>query len=134
MSDEASPARTFEDLEVFKRAYRVSVEIHRMSLELPKIEQYGLADQVRRSSKSVCANIVEGFGRQRTGGSEFQRFLTIAMGSADAMRLWCRYCLDLGYIDEAQWRHWRDEYQAIAKMLNALRTHRDEAARRRSDP
>ncbi len=105
-----------------------------MSLDLPKIEQYGLADQVRRSSKSVCANIVEGFGRQRAGGSEFQRFLTIAMGSADEMRLWCRYCLDLGYIDEEHWCRWRDEYQAIAKMLNALRTSRDEAAKRRSDP
>ena len=36
------------------------------------------------------------------------------------MRVWCRYCLDLEYIDEPTWRHWRDEYQEIAKMLNGL--------------
>ena len=120
MSDEASPARSFEDLEVFKRAYRVSLEVHRMSLDFPKIEQYALADQVRRASKSICANIAEGFGKQRQSMVEFKRFLTIAMGSADEMRVWSRYCLDLGYIDEPVWRRWRDEYQEIAKMLNGL--------------
>ena len=120
MGGEATPARSFEDLAVFKRAYRVSLEVHRMSLEFPKIEQYALADQVRRASKSICANIAEGFGKQRQSTAEFKRFLTIAMGSADEMRVWSRYCLDLGYIDEPVWRRWRDEYQEIAKMLNGL--------------
>ena len=120
MGDEASPARTFEDLAVFQRAYRVSLEVHRMSLDVPKIEHYGLADQVRRASKSICANIAEGFGKQRQSTVEFKRFLMIAMGSADEMRVWSRYCLDLGYIDEPVWRRWRDEYQEIAKMLNGL--------------
>ena len=54
-----------EDLEVFRRAYRVSLEVHRASLEFPRIEQFALADQVRRASKSICANLAEGFGRQR---------------------------------------------------------------------
>ena len=49
-------ARGFEDLEVFRRAYRVSLEVHRASLELPRIEQRALADQIRRASKSICAN------------------------------------------------------------------------------
>jgi four helix bundle protein len=54
-------ARKFEDLEVFRRAYRLSLEVHRLSLELSRIEQFALADQVRRASKSICANIAEGF-------------------------------------------------------------------------
>ena len=41
----------FEDLEVFRRAYRLSLEVHRASLEFPRIEQFALADQVRRASK-----------------------------------------------------------------------------------
>jgi len=45
--------QSFEDLEVFKRAYRVSLELHRVSLSFTKIEQMALADQVRRASKSV---------------------------------------------------------------------------------
>src|ERR1700735_3060246 len=54
-----------EDLDVFKRAYALSIQLHRASLNFPKIEQYaGLADQLRRASKSVCGLIVEGGGRQ----------------------------------------------------------------------
>lgn len=112
--------RNFEDLEVFKRAYRLSLDVHRMSLEFPKIEQYALADQLRRASKSICANLAEGFGRQRQSKSDFKRFVTIAMGAADEMRVWTRYCLDLGYIDQETWQRWRDEYHEIAKMLHGL--------------
>ena len=111
---------SFEDLEVFKRAYRVSLEVHRRSLGFPALEQGALGDQVRRASKSICANIAEGFARQGHAPADFRRFLTMAMGSADEMRLWSRYCLDLGYIDEAMWQAWRDDYQAIAKMLRGL--------------
>ena len=54
-----------EDLVVFRRAYALSLEVHRATLEFPKIEQYALANQLRRSTKSICANISEGFGKQR---------------------------------------------------------------------
>ena len=113
-------AKSFEDLEVFQRAYRLSLEIHRESLRFPKIEQWTLGDQVRRASKSIPVNIAEGFGKQSDSVAEFRRFLRMAMGSADEMRVWVRYCLDLGYIDDHTWRRWRDEYHAIAKMLQGL--------------
>ena len=113
-------AHSFEDLEVFKRAYRLSLAVHRQSLDFPKIEQYALGDQIRRASKSICANIAEGFGKQRQSPAEFKRYLLMAMGSADEMRVWCRYCFDLGYVDEDTWRQWRDEYHEIAKMLQGL--------------
>ena len=50
-------ANRVEDLAVFRRAYRLSLEVHRASLEFPRIEQFALADQVRRASKSICANL-----------------------------------------------------------------------------
>ena len=111
---------SFEDLEVFQKAYRISLEIHRRSLEFPKIEQRSLADQVRRASKSICANLAEGFGKQRYSSAEFKRFIMMAIGSSDEMRVWLRYCLDLGYLREEEWRRWRDEYQEIARMLSGL--------------
>jgi four helix bundle protein len=114
------PASSFEDLEVFKRAYKASLAVHRKSLEFPAIEQRGLADQVRRASKSICANIAEGFARQGVQPADFRRFLIMALGSADEMRVWLRYCLDLGYIDEVIWQTWRQEYHEIAKMLQGL--------------
>ena len=110
----------FEELEVFQRAYRVSLELHRVSLEFPALEQRVLADQLRRASKSIPANIAEGFGKQRLSKAEFNRFLMMAVGSADEIRVWLRYAYDLGYLEEAQWQAWREEYQVIAKMLQAL--------------
>ncbi len=117
--DKSGPA-SFEDLEVFKRAYRVSLLVHRASLKFPKVEQYGLADQIRRASKSICANLAEGFAKWHGSAPEFRRYVHMAIGSADEMRVWARYCLDLGYIDEATWRHWRDDYREIARMLHGL--------------
>ncbi len=113
-------AFAFEDLEVFKRAYRISLEVHRASLDFPAVEQRALADQVRRASKSICANLAEGFARQGRSPADFRRFIVIAVGSSDEMRVWSRYCLDLGYIDEPVWKKWRDEYQEISKMLQGL--------------
>ena len=109
-----------EDLEVFGRAYRLSLEVHRMSLEFPRIEQFALAVQVRRASKSICANLAEGFGRQQQSKPEFRRFLMMALGSADEMQVWTIYCRDLGYLDERTADRWRGEYQEIARMLTGL--------------
>ena len=114
------PVQSFEDLEVFQRAYRLSLEIHRESMRFPAREQHGLADQMRRASKSIPANLAEGFAKQRGSAAEFKRFLGMAVGSADEMRVWIRYALDLGYVEETTWQRWRDEYQEIAKMLHGL--------------
>jgi four helix bundle protein len=113
---------SFEDLEVFQRAYRASLEIHKESLQFPKIEQYAMADQIRRASKSICANIAEGFAKQRRSSAEYRRYLLMAIGSADEMRVWIRYCLDLDYIDGATSSRWREEYIVIAKMLQSIYT------------
>ena|SRR5438105_12235091 len=101
-----------EDLDVFQRAYRISLDLHRASLQFPKIEQFGgLADQMRRASKSICGNIAEGFGKQRRSNVEFKRYLLMAIGSADEMQVWLRYCSDLDYIDRKVCEQWRDEYR-----------------------
>ena len=113
-------ASKVEDLQVFNRAYRVSLDVHRKSLDFPEVEQRALADQIRRASKSICANLAEGFARQGPAPADFRRFIQIALGSADEMRIWSRYCLDLGYIDETTWQDWRQEYLEIAKMLQGL--------------
>ena len=117
-----------ESLEVFRRAYRLSLDLHRVSQGWPKAEQYGgVADQLRRSSKSVCALLVEGAGRQTASDGEFRRYVVMAIGSADEARLWCRYAVDLGYVSEETGGAWRSAWSEIARMLQGLR-------RVRSDP
>ena len=122
MAESGSRVSSFEDLEVFQRAYQASLEIHKESLRFPKFEQYALADQIRRASKSICANIAEGFAKQRRSSAEYRRYLLMAIGSADEMRVWIRYSLDLNYIDDATSQRWRGEYVSVAKMLQVIYT------------
>ena len=117
-----SAIRRVEDLEVFRRAYRISIEVHRASLELPRIEQFALADQLRRASKSICANLAEGFAKQGYSAAEYRRYLLTAIGSSDETQLWLRYCVDLGYLTEEVGRKWGDEYGEISRMLRGLHT------------
>ena len=111
-------------LVVFRRAYTLSLEVHRASLVFPKVEQYGgVADQLRRASKSVCALLAEGAGRQASSEAEFRRYVIMALGSAEECKLWCQYAADLGCADPAQASAWRAEYGEIARMLQGLRKH-----------
>ncbi len=110
-----------EGLLVFQRAYVLSLDVHRASLAWPKVEQYGgIADQLRRSSKSVCALLAEGVGRSRASRREFERYLVMALGSADEARLWCKYAEDLGYASDEQASAWRASFQEVARMLQGL--------------
>jgi len=74
--------QTYKDLEIYQVSHKLAVEIHRISLSLPRFELYEEGSQVRRAAKSIPANIVEGFGRRRYK-NEFIRFLTFALASCD---------------------------------------------------
>ena len=112
--------RSVEDLVVFQKAYALSLMPHQASLGFPRIEQWALADQIRRSSKSVCANIVEGFSRQGRSPADYRRYLIMAMGSSDETQLWLRYAVDLGYVERDQGQKWRAEYGEISRMLQGI--------------
>lgn len=114
------PAMDVEDLDVYRRAYAVSLAVHRASLGFPPIEQRVLADQLRRASKSICANLAEGFGRRGHAPLDFRRFVVMAIGSADEMRVWLAYARDLGYLEPAQAAAWSAAYAEIARMLQGL--------------
>jgi four helix bundle protein len=75
--------QSYKDLEIFLLAKDLAIKVHKMTLEeLPKFEMYEEGNQIRRSSKSIVANIVEGFGRRRYK-NEFIQFLTYAVASCD---------------------------------------------------
>jgi four helix bundle protein len=77
--------QSYRDLKVYQLAHKLAVEIHEMTLKLPKFEMYEEGAQVRRSSKSVTSNIVEGYGRRRYK-AEFIKFLIYALASCDETR------------------------------------------------
>lgn len=76
-------AQSYKDLEVYNLAKELAVRIHKLTIEeLPKFEMYEQGSQIRRSSKSIASNIVEGFGRRRYK-NEFILYLTYAIASCD---------------------------------------------------
>jgi four helix bundle protein len=113
--------RQFKDLDVYQKAFNISLDIHTTSLDFPKIEQFaGIADQMRRASKSICANIAEGFAKQQRSKPEFKRFLLMDLGSAEEMQVWIEYARALGYVPQAKVDLWGDTYNHIVKMLQSL--------------
>jgi len=113
--------KSFKDLMVFNRSYDISIELHKITLGFPKYEQYGgVADQIRRASKSIGVNIAEGYAKRTLSIAEFKRFLMIAFGSAEEMRVWAQYGKDLGYLNAEQAARYEKEYDEIAKMIYAL--------------
>lgn len=72
--------QSYKDLDIYKKAHKLAVEIHQMSLKLPKFEMYEEGSQIRKSSKSVENTLVEGFGRRRYK-QEFIKFLTYSLAS-----------------------------------------------------
>lgn len=109
------------DLEVYQRAFRVAMELHQVSLEFPKIEQFALSSQIRRSSKSICANIAEGFPKQKYSKPEFNRYLSMAEASANETIVWLQFAYELGYITPTKYQEWANAYEYIASMLFKLR-------------
>ena len=113
-------ASSAKELEVFKYAYELSLKVHQSSLTFPQSEQYNLADQLRRSSKSICSNLVEGFAKQVNSKREFTRYVVISLGSCNEVLLWLDYAKDLGYLPLETSQEWQKSYTEIAKMLNRL--------------
>ena len=74
--------KSYRDLDIYNTAYELAIKVHRMTLTLPQYEMYEQGSQVRRSTKSIKDNIVEGYGRRRYK-NEFIRFLIFAHASCD---------------------------------------------------
>jgi four helix bundle protein len=72
--------KSYKELETYKIAFELAIKVQKLCLLLPKMEQYELCSQIRRSSQSVRANIVEGYGRRKYK-AEFLRFLIMANAS-----------------------------------------------------
>jgi four helix bundle protein len=103
---------SYRDLDVYQIAHELGVEIHRLSLRLPRYELYETGSQVRRSSKSISANIVEGFSRRKYK-AEFVRFLIFAHASCNETIEWMEYVRDCH-------AHFNEEVSDILNRLDEL--------------
>ncbi len=110
---------SFHKLDVYRKAYDLSLAAHQASLRFPRFEQMELASQLRRSAKSICGNLAEGLGRH-SSPKEIVKSVRDAMGSCDETRVWLEYGRDLGYLDAAAFGRLYDGYCEVGRMLNGL--------------
>ena len=112
--------KSYTDLEVFQLAYSLILLIHKTTLDFSKFEQFGLGEQMRRASRSICANLAEGHAKRLLSAPEFKRFIMIAYGSAEEMRLWLRLSIDLGYVSASDGENFINQYTSVGRMLYRL--------------
>ena len=112
-------ARCFRDLIVYRKAREVNRLIFEISKSFPKEETYSLIDQVRRSSRSIGAQIAEAWGKRR-----YERHFISKLTDADAEQLetqhWLETAVDSGYLEERQAEKMCDTLREIGKMLNSM--------------
>lgn len=105
----------FEDLDVWRRAARLSADIYK---GLADLRDFGFRDQITRSGLSVPSNIAE--GHERESSKETAQFLGYAKGSAGELRTQIYIGMDIGYIDRETGKVWLKEAEEISRMLHAL--------------
>jgi four helix bundle protein len=120
----------YQELEVWKKGYRLANLIYIHTKNFPSKETYGLVSQMRRSSVSIAANIAEGYGRGHIG--EYIQFLSIAIGSSNELEVYILLSHDLGYLSDKDFNDLQQTHAEVSKMLHSLRLSLEE--KRQSKP
>lgn len=111
----------FEDILAWQKAREATRVVYEITGKGDFARDFGLRDQIRRSSVSIMANIAEGFGRR--SNKEFSNFLNIAHGSAAETQSHLYIALDLNYINEADFKKLYDLFHEISRMIMSLTQH-----------
>ncbi|MEX1116309.1 MAG: four helix bundle protein, partial [Akkermansiaceae bacterium] len=108
-----------QDLEAYKAAYRLAMEIFHASKGWPREERYSLTDQIRRSSRSVCANLAEAWGKRRYV-AHFTSKLTDADGENLETQTWLNFARDCGYLDEGAFAEFIQASEEVGRLLGGM--------------
>ena len=112
--------RRHEDLDVFQLAYASAGEIFSLSKAFPMEERYSLTDQIRRSSRSVCANLAEAW-RKRRYRAAFKSKLSDSEAEAAETQVWLRFSSDCGYLSSAEADRLSGQYErVIGKIVTMI--------------
>lgn len=111
--------KSYKDLEVYRLSFELAMEIFELTRNFPKEEVYSLTSQIVRSSRSVSANITEGWAKRRYE-NEFKRHLVYSLGSASETETWIKFSLECGYISEEQSKSLTEKANTVGKMLTKL--------------
>lgn len=110
------------DLDVYQRAFAAAMKVFQMSKTFPRDEKFSLIDQIRRSSRSVCGNIAEGWRKRRYQAS-FVNKLNDSEGEAAETQSWLQFAVECEYLDREAARSLYSEYDDLIAMLLNMQNH-----------
>lgn len=111
--------RGYRDLKVYQLAYKLALDIHNISKTFPKEEKYSLTDQIRRSSRSIPANLAEAW-KKRLYEKAFIAKVIDAAGEAEETEVWLDFSKDFGYLDEDIYQELTGKYDEVNRMLYGM--------------
>ena len=109
----------FKGLRVYQLAYKLAMEIFSLTKTYPKDENYSLVTQIRRSSRSVCANIAEGY-RRRKYPKHFSSKLTDADTECTETLVWLDFSKECNYLDPKTHQEVYSQYEQVGHMLGKM--------------
>ena len=111
--------RGYRDLKVFQASYHLALEIHELIKTFPVEERYALIDQIRRSSRSVPANLAEAWKKRRYQKAFISKLIDCA-GEAGETEVWLDFAKDLGYLDLDLYKDFVSRYDEVNRMLYGM--------------
>ncbi|HVP47921.1 MAG TPA: four helix bundle protein [Bryobacteraceae bacterium] len=108
--------RSYRELDVYRSAMDAAMRIFDISKSFPPEEKYSMVDQIRRSSRSICANLAEAW-RKRRYEAHFVSKMSDAESEAEETRVWLEFAFKCGYINQKQFQELDDAYDKIVAQL-----------------
>lgn len=116
---EVRTARSVRDLDVYRLAFSAAMEIFEITKNFPIEERYSLVDQIRRSSRSVCSNLAEGWRKRKYKAHFISKLSDVAQEAAET-QTWLEFALQCGYISRDRFDALDKNYEHIFAMLTAM--------------
>jgi four helix bundle protein len=109
----------FKDLLAFKKGFLLAMKIFEASKSFPSEEKYSLIDQIRRSSRSTCANIGEGYRKRRYPAHFISKLSDADMENTET-QVWIEFSSSCGYISESTKTEWDQDSIEIGKLIGYM--------------
>jgi four helix bundle protein len=111
---------SYKNSKIYQHGYELTLLVETVCRAFPRHEQYALGQQLRNASRSIVANYVEGYVRQKGSRADHRRFLTYCQGSCDETKFWLELGKDIGYLDEQVYVDLIRRYEELGKMLYSV--------------
>ena len=124
-------SKGFKNLVVYKKAFNLAMEIFHLSKGFPKEEVYSLSGQIRRSSRSVCANLAEGYRKRRYEAHFITKMSDADMENSET-QVWLDFAIACEYISQKTYNDFTNKSEEVGRMLNHMIEHPEKYRRKDS--